>query len=71
MILKRKPRDLNPLTWLAIAERLRYAVDGLEHAITHMRALGSHRTTAQALLLRDKCKDALSEAERVAKRLGA
>lgn len=68
--MMRQPRDLNPIHWLAIGQRLRYIVDDLDRAVAHLHALGSRRTTGQVVMLRDKCKDALSEAEKIAHRLG-
>lgn len=70
-VLRHKPRDLNPLHWLTIAQRLRHAASDLRNAAANLAALGSFRTRGAALHLAEHCEEAITEAERIAKRLGA
>jgi hypothetical protein len=68
--LRRKPRDLNPVHWIALAYRLQLVVRDLRQAATGLGAVGSYRTRGSVILLADYCEEAKSEAERIARRLG-
>lgn len=71
MILRRKPRDLNPLYWLVTAQRLRHAIDDLDRAQENLRLLGSVLHRGQVTRVERDCRAALKEAEHIAHRLGA
>jgi hypothetical protein len=71
MILKRKPRDLNPLHWIVTAQRLRHAIDDLDRAQENLRLLGSIEHRGRVHRVQRECRAALQEAERIARRLGA
>jgi len=69
--MRRQPRDLNPLYWLVTAQRLRHAIDDLDRAAENLRLLGSTVHRGEVHRVERDCRAALTEAERIARRLGA
>jgi len=70
-MIRRKPRNLNPLYWLVTAQRLRHAIGDLDRAQENLRLLGSVLHRVQVNRVERDCRAALTEAERIARRLGA